>query len=794
MRIQFLFIFLLFGLTCYAQPADCDDRQVYASLQVIHTDCDSTVMEAFPNGSSALQWYVNGAAVAGETRRIFRYLGAADAFQIGVEATNGTFCNYTAYLIDIAGGCPVEDCSNGIDDDGNGLIDLNDSEGCDCGLPPEVVSRNLFPNPGFESRRDLPECQGCYASGQAFPCVSGWIPGNSITTLEHLLRCYVTTIPSRFIPYVTAGSNFSLIGGFAAYDDLGFTTQESAVVPLTEPTIPGERYRLIFETDFVNGSIFNLRSGVQGDIFQYMAWYTSPVLDSFPYRYDILTGEVVFGGSWDNWTVLDSVVIEVNDDLSLEQFVVEFTAPPEPINAMAFASARDQLRRRQLLEDVMDYDMYWVLDNVQLQRIRPPAVLAAEIDANVTTSTVVDSGSSNDCVAALLLSVPNVSGNSYQWYQDGIAVIGAIQSTYQIPVAEADGSLFQVRILRDGTCKTSDPVAARIPEPFEINFTVDSLLCGTDESGKITLEVIPTDAIFTVRWSDAFGENLGSGPQIEGLASGRYSLTITDEFGCTYPYTFDLTAPPALVAQLVATDLDCNASDGQAPLDLIVTGGTPPYEYYYEDETEPADRPLRRPAGNYQVRIVDAIGCEVITERVTVNEPNPFRLMVSSTSTNFFLGESANVRTTSNRELTNATIRWTPEEWVSCQGCRSPTLRPTENGILRVLITDSDGCARSDSIDLRVIPDRPIYFPNAISPNGDGINDVFRAYAGRSVDAVIKLEVFDRWGNLVFGGNRGNSNWAPTKTTPEGVFVYQANVRFIDGKIKRFSGAVTVLR
>jgi len=98
-----------------AQPEDCEDRQVYASLQVVHSDCDSTVLEAFPDGSSTLQWYVNGAMVAGENSRVFRYLGAADAFLIGVAVSDGTFCNYTEYFVEIAGGCPVENCANGVD-------------------------------------------------------------------------------------------------------------------------------------------------------------------------------------------------------------------------------------------------------------------------------------------------------------------------------------------------------------------------------------------------------------------------------------------------------------------------------------------------------------------------------------------------------------------------------------------------------------------------------------------------------------------------------------------------------
>ncbi|WP_020570839.1 T9SS type B sorting domain-containing protein [Neolewinella persica] len=794
MRILFLCVFLFFGVTCFAQPEDCDDQQIYASLQVIHVNCDSIEMEAFPVGDADLQWYVNGTAIVGATGRTILLTEATDGYLIGVAASNNNFCNYTEYLVEIDGGCPVEDCSNGIDDDGNGLIDLNDSNGCDCGPPPEVVGRNLIPNPGFEARRDLPECQGCYSAGQAFPCVSGWIPGNSSTTLEHVLRCYATSFQSRFIPYVIDGSNFSLAGGFAAYDSLDFVTVESAVVPLVEPTIPGERYRLIFETDFVGGDIFDLAERISGDVSQYLGWYTSPVIDSFPYRYSTITGEVVFGSSWDNWTVLDSVVVEINDVLEFETFVIEFTAPTTPIRAMAFAGARNQLRRRELTNLAGDYEAYWVLDNVQLKRILPPVVLPGEIDANVTVTSIANNSNPEDCAADLLLSVPPSNGSSYQWYRNGVALVGSNRPNHLVLASAIDGSLYQVRIVREGTCKTSAPVSARLPEPFEIGFTIDSLRCGANTDGRIMVTVTPAEANYDLNWQGASGENLGNANQIEGLSSGTYFLTVSDEFGCNYPYVFELVAPPPLVAQLTAEDLNCNASDGQAPLNLVVTGGSPPYALFYNNEAGEASRPLRRPPGSYRIRIVDATGCEIITETVTVNEPNPFSFEISSTSTSFQLGSSANVRTISNRDLSSASIQWTPEAWVSCQNCLDPLIRPTESETLRVVVTDSDGCVRSDSIAIRVIPTRQIYIPSAISPNGDGVNDVFRVYPGPSVEAVISVEIFDRWGSLLFTGSRGSTDWSPDGEVPQGVFIYQATVRFVDGEIRNYSGSVTVLR
>src|SRR5690554_4135249 len=69
-----------------------------------------------------------------------------------------------------------EICDNGIDDDGNGLIDLNDTA-CDCegfGVPQNIPS--LIPNPSFEDRN----C--CPSSFSQLSCADTWIQATTATS------------------------------------------------------------------------------------------------------------------------------------------------------------------------------------------------------------------------------------------------------------------------------------------------------------------------------------------------------------------------------------------------------------------------------------------------------------------------------------------------------------------------------------------------------------------------------------------------------------------------------------
>ncbi len=109
------------------------------------------------------------------------------------------------------------------------------------------------------------------------------------------------------------------------------------------------------------------------------------------------------------------------------------------------------------------------------------------------------------------------------------------------------------------------------------------------------------------------------------------------------------------------------------------------------------------------------------------------------------------------------------------------------------------GC---DSLVHLVLDFYKVYIPNALSPNGDGINDVFTIFAGADVKEVLNLEVYDRWGGRVYDHddlipNDAAAGWDGThqgKPASPGVYVWQANIIFEDGKRRELTGSVTLLR
>ena len=72
----------------------------------------------------------------------------------------------------------IEICDNAVDDDGDGLIDLNDAD-CDCQIAEPI---SLIPNPSFEERSCCPENRG------SLNCADTWIQASEATT-DYLHSC-----------------------------------------------------------------------------------------------------------------------------------------------------------------------------------------------------------------------------------------------------------------------------------------------------------------------------------------------------------------------------------------------------------------------------------------------------------------------------------------------------------------------------------------------------------------------------------------------------------------------------
>ena len=106
-------------------------------------------------------------------------------------------------------------------------------------------------------------------------------------------------------------------------------------------------------------------------------------------------------------------------------------------------------------------------------------------------------------------------------------------------------------------------------------------------------------------------------------------------------------------------------------------------------------------------------------------------------------------------------------------------------------------CSDTTSKTISVFPDLICYIPNAITPNGDGLNDVFNV-VGLGYADMYNLKIYNRWGELLFESNKISEGWDGRfmgEIVQNGVYIYFVTFRDIGSKKKIFKvGNVTLIR
>ncbi len=101
---------------------------------------------------------------------------------------------------------------------------------------------------------------------------------------------------------------------------------------------------------------------------------------------------------------------------------------------------------------------------------------------------------------------------------------------------------------------------------------------------------------------------------------------------------------------------------------------------------------------------------------------------------------------------------WTPSTGLSCTSCATPNFIADQDIAYKLEVATQYNCRASDEIVVKVLCGKgAVYIPNAITPNGDGLNDIF-LIKGYGISKVKHFRIYDRWGKLVF--NR--ENFTPT--------------------------------
>lgn len=344
------------------------------------------------------------------------------------------------------------------------------------------------------------------------------------------------------------------------------------------------------------------------------------------------------------------------------------------------------------------------------------------------------------------------------------------------------------------------------------NFSVPST-CIPASSHFTSLAASSDGAITSYAW-DFNGDNLidnnQQNPQYIYLQAGNYGvkLEVQTQYGCTNSIiksAYVNSTPSALFA--AQNNIGCPSLCVQfINNSTIGSGNIVTHQWIFGDNSEPdySQNPTHcYSTGNYNVilKVVSDSGC--VSSSTIPSLVNVYPIPVANfnvtpeeveITTPMIEVEDRSVgANTVNYTFNDGTVRNTPNFSYTFNTDVAKTVS------IMQLAVNSYGCRDSIIKQIEIKPAYVIYVPNAFTPNSDGTNDGFKA-VGVGI-AQFKLQVFDRWGALVFETDDINKAWdgsvkgkGDSESTKQEVYVWKAQVTDVLREKHSMIGHVTLLK
>lgn len=291
------------------------------------------------------------------------------------------------------------------------------------------------------------------------------------------------------------------------------------------------------------------------------------------------------------------------------------------------------------------------------------------------------------------------------------------------------------------------------------------------------------------------GEEMGTGHALTTSVptTSTYTVTATDQCGQSISSDVQITVETSIMQpELIEKQTICPYDS--TLLEVNVTGGLPPFQYYWMHSGETTADIWVQPhfSTSYEVVIQDECG--------TYNMEAQTNVIVSKPEANFFLVSDELMEnmpiTIQNTSVNSEAWLWNFDDGSSSNKFSpQPTYTTTGWYDLTLVAFDSLGCTDTTSKSIFVQPEIWVYIPNSFTPDNDGYNQSF------SVSTIgaseMEFTIYNRWGELIYHTNDPYFKWDGTyqnNPSPSGVYVYKCLVYDELGRPYNYEGTITLLR
>jgi len=330
----------------------------------------------------------------------------------------------------------------------------------------------------------------------------------------------------------------------------------------------------------------------------------------------------------------------------------------------------------------------------------------------------IGEGDTTICPSQTVTIDPGQNYTTYLW-QDG--------STGSTFVANDTGS-YSVSVVDQFGCVGSSSYDIFYSPPF--TFTIgsgDTVVC---PYSPITIDAGNSYSQFL--WQD------GTTTQTYFTTdTGTYSVTVTDPLGCTGSSTYNIFD---FAGSHVFLGNDTALCEGDS---ITLDAGIFP-QFTWQDGSHNSKFTLTQP-GIYYVTILDFNNC-IISDTVNVDS--------------FYAAPPLGLVTDTTICGPDPVLIQGPAGYVTylwSDGTTLNTFQTDKPGNFWLTVSNSHTCKTTENFSVTTLCPTGIYVPNAFTPNDDGLNDVFTAI-GYNITS-FRMEIFNRWGILVYETNDINNGW-----------------------------------
>lgn len=374
-----------------------------------------------------------------------------------------------------------------------------------------------------------------------------------------------------------------------------------------------------------------------------------------------------------------------------------------------------------------------------------------------------------------------------------VQTICAGESSSIFGTPQTTSGIYRMTFAAANGCDSTHTVNLTVLDPIvlEIDGTPS---CFNEATGTLKVSASGSAPPFDYTWSIPGASN----KEVDDLPAGTYTVTVTDTNDCSETANAQVPAYPPIVFTATSDSASCfGVPDGAIAVQTPDTSLVFSLDGDLWSQGKQFDNLT---GGLYDVYAQDIYGC-VDTLPIGVLQP-PQLVVVLPADTTLRLGDSLDIFI-QTFGLTPVSYVWADSFYLSCSDCPNPVSKPLSDVRYRLTITDQNGCTSTDDLLIEVEHILDVFAPNVFSPLSAGDqNSRFELSFGPAAQKIRLLQVFDRWGSLVYeirdaAPNDNSRAWDGRhkgKVVMPGVYTWMMQVDLVDGSVHKLHGDLTVIR